>query len=391
MTLTPSSADADSGHAHALIMAGGCSLRMRASLGGRHKAMVEVLGVSMLERNIMALLAHGFHQIVVAISAQEKALIALARGRAARVARAGGATLKVYLERRPLGTIGAAKAIRAGAEHLLIVNVDNLTALDLTAFLSHHRATRAAMTIATHVEPFPIPFGQVSIQKGGVIEYKEKPILPVLLSSGTYVLSPAARRRIPAGRPVGAPELVHILLREKRKVSAFTHSSPWIDVNDAASVERAEALIMANFCSFELQRQPPHREIVVLGVLKDGRVALAKSSLRGQRALPVEQVHSAAESPSDTALRLGNRIRLPVMKPQLVASFDELDSRTGERTRCHLFACELAARPRGTNSLSQRGVRWLNVNQLSKSHGNSRTVAYLNRHIASQNPHSVRH
>ena len=60
MTLTPSSADADSGHAHALIMAGGCSLRMRASLGGRHKAMVEVLGVSMLERNIMALLAHGF-------------------------------------------------------------------------------------------------------------------------------------------------------------------------------------------------------------------------------------------------------------------------------------------------------------------------------------------
>jgi len=330
---------------------------------------------------------------VVAISAQERALIALVRGRAARVARAGGATLKIYLEKRPLGTIGAAKAIRVGAEHLLIVNVDNLTSLDLTALLAHHRTTRAGMTIATHKEPFPIPFGQVSIQEGRVVDYKEKPVLPVLLSSGTYVLSPAARQRIPPGRPVGAPELVHILLSEKRKVSAFAHSAPWIDVNDAASVEKAETLIIANFRSFELQRQPPHREMVVLGVLKEGRVAVAKGSRRASThaALPVEQLHSVAESPIDTAFRIGTRMGLSIMKPQLVASFDELDSKNRQRTRRHLFACELAARPRGTNSLSQHGVRWLNVNQLSKSHGSSRTLAYLNRYIASQNPHSVRH
>jgi NDP-mannose synthase len=377
----------------ALIMAGGRSLRMRASLGGRHKAQVEILGVSMLERNILALLAHGFHDIVVAISAQEKALITLARGRAARLARAGGATLRVHLERLPLGTIGVARTIRAGPEPLLVVNVDNLTSLDLAALLAHHQATRAAMTIATHTESFPIPFGQVSIQKGRVVEYKEKPVLPVLLSSGTYVLGPAARRRIPAGKPVGAPELVHILLREKQKISAFTHSSPWIDVNDAASVERAEALIMTNLRSFELLHQPPHREIVALAVLKNGQVALAKSSHRApaQTVLPVEQVHVESQSPIDTAFRLGGQLDLRVTKPQLLASFDELDSNTRQRTRCHLFACELKARPRGTNSHSQSGVRWLNVNQLSQSRGDSRTAAYLNRYIASQNPHSLRH
>src|SRR5208282_2510592 len=118
---------------------------------------------------ILALLTHGFHDIVVAISAREKALIALARGRASRIARAGGAILRIYLERRPLGTIGAAGAIRVGAHDLLVVNVDNLTSLDLTAFLAHHRATKAAMTIAIHTEPFPIPFGQVSIRRGRVI------------------------------------------------------------------------------------------------------------------------------------------------------------------------------------------------------------------------------
>ncbi len=341
----------------------------------------------MLERNILALLSHGFHDIVVAVGAQEKALIAFARGRGARVARAGGARLSVYLEKQPLGTIGAAKAIRPRVKDLLVVNVDNLTSLDLTALLEHHRATGAAMTIATHTEPFAVPFGQVAIKNGRVLEYKEKPVLPLLLSSGTYVLSPAARRKIPCGCPVGAPDLVHILLREKQRISAFSHSSPWIDVNDSASVARAEDLIATNFRCFELWRDPPHREIVVLGIFKDGKLALAE---RPGRVLPVEQV-LAEEGPLDAVSRLQGSIWSLVTKPQLITSVDELDLKTKERTRHHIFACELATQTNSGNPVPRKRIRWLNVNQLSEPYGTSRTIAYLNRHIGSQNTHSVGH
>src|SRR5438105_8918056 len=99
--------------ATALIMAGGSSLRMRASLGRQHKALVEVLGLSMLERNLLAILSCGFRDIFVAISAKEKALIAFARGRAARLAHASGARFRILLERHPLGTIGAARTMTA--------------------------------------------------------------------------------------------------------------------------------------------------------------------------------------------------------------------------------------------------------------------------------------
>jgi hypothetical protein len=367
---------------------------MRASSGTRHKALVDVLGVSLLERNILTLLSHGYHNIVATVSAQEKALIRVARGRAARLARAGGANFRVHLERRPLGTIGAARTIRANAGDLLVVNVDNLTSLDLTALLAHHQRTKAAMTIATHTEPFPLPFGQVSIKKGRVIAYREKPILPVLLSSGTYVLSPSARQRIPAGGPVGAPDLVHILLREKERVAAFRHACPWIDINDCASVARAEALIGANFRYFELWCQPPHREIVILWAFNGTKVALAESAACNTppgRALPVEQILSAAESPLDAACRLRTRICLPVAQPQLVVSFDELSSRTGWRTRYHVFACELTVRKNNRNLIPQRRMRWLNVSQLSESHGTSRTIAYLKRYVTSQNSYSHRH
>ncbi len=52
----------------ALIMAGGRSSRMRASVP-RHKAMVEVLGLSMLERNLIMLAGHGFRDIAIAVNA----------------------------------------------------------------------------------------------------------------------------------------------------------------------------------------------------------------------------------------------------------------------------------------------------------------------------------
>jgi hypothetical protein len=151
---------------------------------------------------------------------------------------------------------------------------------------------------------------------------------------------------------------------------------------------------MANFRSFELWRQPWHREIVVLGVFKDRRTVLVTSGnhyLFRNGLLPVDQVLSGVETPVNSASRLRERIGLPVTNPQLVASFDELDLRTRQRTRYHLFACGLAGPPRSRSPASQGGLRWVNINQLSKSHGKSRTVAYLKRYIASQDPHSVRH
>jgi NDP-mannose synthase len=347
----------------------------------------------MLERNLLMLLSHGFRDIVMAVSAEETDLIAFARGPATRLAGAGEATLNVFLEPRPLGTIGAARAVGAGAGSLLVVNVDNLTALDLTAFLTHHNRTKAAMTIATHCEPFPVPFGQVSIRRGRITEYKEKPVLPVLLSSGTYVLSPEGRRRIPSRRPLGAPELVQILLDEKQKIAAFPHSSPWIDVNDVASIGRAEALIAANFRVFELWRQPPHREVVVLGILKEQRIAALPNGNRSGASesgmLPSEEVFQGANGAKETASRLGRQIGLPINALQFLTSFDQLNSGTGERTRHHLFACQLPALGKNGNCISHSTLRWLKLDELSNSHGNSRTLAYLERYAAAQNSHSL--
>jgi len=376
-------------------MAGGRSSRMRASRGRKHKALVEVLGVSMLERNILALLSHNVREIFLAVGVLEKSVLAYARGRGQRIARAGGAELKLFIEKHPLGTIGAAKAIRTVSDDLLIVNVDNLTSLDLTAMVEHHRATKAALTVATHTEPFQIPFGQVSIKDGEIVDYREKPVLPVPLCSGTYVLSKTARSNIPSGRPSSAPELVHTLLREKQKVSAFPHSSPWIDVNDAASVAKAEELVMDDFRAFELWRRPATIETVTLCVLNNRRVALLRSRSHRTSAtarLPVVSLLSQNDTPLQNAYRLRSELCLPgVGKPHILASFDEQGARNTQRTRHHIFVAEM---PPDHARVRRREISWVLVSDLAagtRRHGSSRTIAYLQRYVASQNPHSLGH
>jgi NDP-mannose synthase len=377
----------------AIIMAGGQSLRMRESLGREHKALVKVLGVPMLERNLLALLSHGFREIFLAVNAKEESVLAFAEARATQLVRACNAELKLIVEKQPLGTMGAAAKVRTTSQDLVVVNVDNLTTLNLAAFLKHHRSTKAAMTIATHTEPFKVPFGQVWIKRGRITRYQEKPILPVLLSSGTYVLNKSALSRIPLGRAVGAPEVVNILLDQGHKIAAFEHSFPWIDVNDSTSVCRAEELIMANFKGFELWQKSPERHVAIVCMLHDGAVAVLRKGSSLQAAvgrLPAVELFKG-QRPEEAIIRCSRAGSTRAKSRRVLISFDEIDTRTGERTRYHVV---LAEPTRCSRAAKGNGAfQWAQINDLSTmlsdSHGDSRTLSYLNRYAA--NSHSVGH
>ena len=234
-----------------LIMAGGRSDRMRSSLGPTHKAMVPILGVPMIERNICSLLAKRIRRIIVAINAQEREIEAYVRERGAElVARVGG-TIECLHEEQPLGTIGAVTELRDLTDQVLVTNVDNLTTLDWEALLGYHRQIRPAMTIAAHRTSFRIPFGELEVVGHRVLAYHEKPAKKVLISSGSYVLSPVTCGLLPKGQKADVPDLVKLLIDSGKPIAAFEHQSVWIDVNDAGSVAEGERLISTNSRDFE--------------------------------------------------------------------------------------------------------------------------------------------
>lgn len=329
----------------AVVMAGGRSERMRAGGGGPHKALVPVAGVPLLERNVVALLAAGFGDVVVVVRAGEAEVEAYARTRCRALVESWGTRFTCMVETEPLGTIGAARTL-AGSDGLLVVNVDNLTALDLAAFAAHHRASGAAMTVAVHWEPFRLPYGEVRVDDGWITAVAEKPVKRFLSSSGTYVLSAAACDAIPAGRATGAPELMEILRARRDGVAAFHHESAWTDVNDAHSLARAERMVAGAPAAFELWPGRPDREVTRLLVAAPNAVWLRpRASTEGDGpggwALPTLDSPPAADPVAPHA-----RAHLPALGaiPTVsLASFDEADPARRVRVRCHVAA---AAVPR---------------------------------------------
>ena len=237
-------------HARALIMAGGRSERMRATAGPTHKALALVRGIRLIEWNLRTLLFYGFRDIVVAINPHEPE-ISEYLARASEIASVAGAELNVYRELAPLGNIGAAREVIGSARALLMLFVDNLDAIDLRALVDYHETGRYAMTIATHMETFKMPFGELTVHDGEVTSYAEKPSYDIRVSSGTCVLSQRACELIEPGKPIGASTLFATLHDAGERVGAFEHAAPWIDINDAASLARAHEIVGEHWPLFE--------------------------------------------------------------------------------------------------------------------------------------------
>jgi len=250
----------------ALVLAGGAGARMRRSRGDeRPKPLVEVRGASLLERNLCALVGAGFDAIWVAHGEVQRAIAAATASFAERAHRRG-VTVEALVEAAPLGTIGAAGLLRGRVEALVTVNADNLCALDLGALAARHAATGADLTLASHRHAWRLPYGELLVDGDRVAGYREKPAHLSRIASAICALGPAAIDAIDG--PTGLPALAERLLAAGRDVRAFDHDAAWIDVNDAADADRADALVAATPA---LEQWAPRPDVEVVGaVLRDG-------------------------------------------------------------------------------------------------------------------------
>jgi len=234
-------------------MAGGQGERVRRSIGPVPKPLLPVLGVPLLERNLTMLLRQGLRDVVVSVpgSIPEIKQYTLTRGRA--LIEAGGGTLEIIEEVEPRGNIGCAVDLRGRAETVLVVLADNLTTLDLGHFIAVHQQSGAVMTLATHLESFRSSYGELEVESGRVIAYREKPARSVLICSGICALGMRALEAIPRHEPLGMSGLVQNLISRGEFVGEYRHSAPWVDVNDAEALRRAEALVAQHAEQFDCE------------------------------------------------------------------------------------------------------------------------------------------
>lgn len=238
--------------ARALVMAGGRGSRMQATRPGVPKPLVPVDGVPLLGRVLSSLADAGVRSVTVSTGHAAVPIESFAREAAGPL----GLDLDCLREDRPLGTVGALGLLPDAAGPTLVVNGDLLSALDLSALLEAHARRGADLTVATHVEQRRLHLGEVVVEPDGRISaYREKPIKRYTISSGTYVLSPAAVALVRRDEVLGADGLVERSLAAGLVVCAHADAAPWLDVNDASDLAEAEALLRRNRAAFA-SREP---------------------------------------------------------------------------------------------------------------------------------------
>jgi len=147
-------------------------------------------------------------------------------------------------ETEPLGTVGALTLLRDRLDStFLMVNGDVLTDLNLNAFSAFHRHHGAPLTIATARRQMQIDFGVLEEVDGRITQFKEKPILTHIVSTGIYLVQPTVIDLIPSGVPFGFDNLMHCMLSRGWPVRTFMHDGLWLDIGRVEDFQRAQEMV----------------------------------------------------------------------------------------------------------------------------------------------------
>jgi len=228
----------------AVVLVGGEGTRLRPLTNTTPKQLLPVAEVSMLERVLTHLRAHGVDEVVLSLGYRPDAFFAAYPDH-----EAVGVRLDYAVEPEPLDTAGAI-AFAAGHagidETFIVVNGDVLSDVDTSALVAFHRAHGATATIHLKAVDDPTRFGVVPTDADGrVIEFVEKPpadqVPTNLINAGTYVLEPEVLERIPAGRRVSIERETFPALAAHGEVYAMASDAYWLDTGTPAAYLQANA------------------------------------------------------------------------------------------------------------------------------------------------------
>ena len=230
------------------MLVGGEGTRLRPLTNTIPKQLLPVVELTMMERVLSQLAAHGVEEAVLSLGYRPDAFLG-----AFPEDRAGGVRLGYAVEPAPLDTAGAIAfaAAHAGIDDtFLVVNGDVLTDLDVSALVRFHRQRGAEASISLTPVEDPSRFGVVPTDDHGrVLAFIEKPepgTAPTnLINAGAYVLEPSVLDRIDRERRVSIERETFPAMVDEGHLYALASDSYWIDAGTPAQYLQAHGDLLS--------------------------------------------------------------------------------------------------------------------------------------------------
>ena len=236
--LTDAQGDTEpAGFAFAVIMAGGEGTRLRPMTQTLPKAMVDIGGVPLLERQIDRLVRAGFSRVYISVNYLSHVIEDhFGDGHAF------GLEVLYLREEEKLGTAGALTLLpEEPATSIFVMNGDILTTFDLRNLHRYHEQHNALVTVAAVDYRINVPYGVICADGAYVTELQEKPSQRFLCNAGVYAISPETLQMLPRSCHYDMTSLIDACIHKRYRVAVFPVHEYWSDVGTIDDLEKARA------------------------------------------------------------------------------------------------------------------------------------------------------
>lgn len=210
--------------ADGVLMAGGRGERLRPLTEKTPKPLLPVGGRPIIDYNVDLLRQFGISDIFVTVNYRKEMLID-------HFSASPAGEIRCVEEPRPLGTIGSLSLIEGLQHpHIVVMNADLLTDINLEAMYLKHIETEAWLTMAAVPYTVSVPYAIVDHDGDRIKGFVEKPTYNYYANSGVYMLRREALEFLTPGRRMDATDLIDILLLKGKRVSMYNIEGRWIDI-----------------------------------------------------------------------------------------------------------------------------------------------------------------
>lgn len=220
----------------AFILAGGKGTRLYPYTTVFPKPLMPINEKPILEIVLMQLKKNGITDVILSTGYLEELIRAYFQG-----GEKWGLRIRYSKEEEPLGTAGPLCLVREQFDDTFIVmNGDVLADVSFRKLIALHKKNKSMASIVTTKRSDKVDYGVVTIDSSSrYTGWREKPVNEYLVSTGIYVLEPAALQYIPDNKYFTMPDLIEKLHAHRKNIYCHVHKGYWLDIGRPDDYENA--------------------------------------------------------------------------------------------------------------------------------------------------------
>jgi len=219
-----------------VIMAGGEGVRLRPLTDQLPKPLLKIGNKPIIEHGIDRLIQFGIENITISINyLGDKIIEYFGNGERKNI------QINYIRETQKLGTAGSISLISDFRnDHVLVMNSDLLTNIDLESFFNEYEEKNADMSIACVPYTVNVPYAILDIDNDNVLSLKEKPTFSYYSNAGIYLIRKEHIKKIPKDTYFNATDLIDMLIAEGKRVTHYPLLEYWLDIGNMSDFNKGQ-------------------------------------------------------------------------------------------------------------------------------------------------------